>query len=161
MPSPSLVLPHCSINSSINILHYFDAAENNMYFEVYNTWYTFCISISTASWRPGPLSAVILVTEKTQCTRWSNMLLVLLWSTGPLVFGISKDGLPNSSGKSTVTGSRMNCRVTTVEGLPSSTGLNSSWGFSTLNYRSAPFRRIFISTPGHRESVTTILPAYP
>ena len=26
-----------------------------------------------------------------------------------------------------VTGSRMNCRVTTVEGLPSSTGLNSSW----------------------------------
>ena len=25
------------------------------------------------------------------------------------------------------TGSRMNCRVTTVEGLPSSTGLNSSW----------------------------------
>ena len=26
----------------------------------------------------------------------------------------------------TVTGSRMNCRVTTVEGLPGSTGLNSS-----------------------------------
>ena len=26
----------------------------------------------------------------------------------------------------TVTGSRMNCRVTTVEGLPRSTGLNSS-----------------------------------
>ena len=26
-----------------------------------------------------------------------------------------------------VTGSRMNCRVTTVEGLPSSNGLNSSW----------------------------------
>ena len=32
---------------------------------------------------------------------------------------------PNTIGF--VTGSRMNCRVTTVEGLPSSTGLNSSW----------------------------------
>ena len=61
-----------------------------------------------------------------------------------------------------VTGSRMNCRVTTVEGL-------SKWhwpqfqltGFSTLNYRSAPSRRSFISTPGHREIVITILPAYP
>ena len=48
-----------------------------------------------------------------------------------------------------VTGSRMSCRVTTVEVLPSSTASIPVGRFSTLINRSAPFRRSLISTPGH------------
>ena len=39
-----------------------------------------------------------------------------------------------------VTGSRMNCRVTTVEGLPSSTGLNSSCRFFNAQLSECSFQ---------------------
>ena len=52
-----------------------------------------------------------------------------------------------------VTGSRMNGRVATVEGLPRTMASFYFTGFSTLINRSAPFRRSLISTPGHHPRI--------
>ena len=56
-----------------------------------------------------------------------------------------------------VTGCRMNCRVTTVEGLPRSAGLQFQLtGFSTLINRSAPpHQHARTPSPYPRESITT------